>query len=116
MKPKNFLTIYTTCKNLSEAKKISKFLVKEKLVACANIGSPIISIYNWKGKTEESREVPVIFKTTQKQYKAAEKPIRKLHSYDTPCIIAFEIVEGEPNYLSWILSGIRDQVSGVSKF
>lgn len=107
MPKENFLIIYTTCKNLSEAKNISKKLLEDKLIACTNIGKEIISIYNWKGKIEENKEVPVIFKTTRKQYKKVEKAIQKHHSYDTPCIIAYELVEGEQSYLKWLSKNTR---------
>jgi periplasmic divalent cation tolerance protein len=95
-------SVYCTFKNLSEAKRIAKIIIEENLAACVNIGKEIFSIYKWQGKIEESKEIPAIFKTTQKQYKHLEKRIKQLHSYDTPCIIAFEIVDGEAKYLEWI--------------
>ena len=42
--------IYSTYKNLKEAKNISGGLVKNKLAACTNIIPTIYSTYVWKKK------------------------------------------------------------------
>ena len=41
--------VYITCKDKKEARKISRFLLEKKLIACANI-FPIESMYRWEGK------------------------------------------------------------------
>ena len=41
---------YITCPKKKEAHKIAAFLVKNKLVACANIIQNVDSVFNWKGK------------------------------------------------------------------
>jgi len=46
----NYIVIYITTSSASEAKKIGRVLVEEKLAACSNIISPIRSIYSWQGK------------------------------------------------------------------
>lgn len=103
-KPKHIL-IYSTFPSHKEAEKISSELVKKKLIACANIGQEITSIYEWKGKIENSKEIPVFFKTTQKNYAKTEQLIKKLHSYETPCIIALAIDGGYPPFFKWIDGG-----------
>lgn len=79
------IILYVTCKSNKEAKKISKLLLKKKLIACANI-FPIESMYNWKGKLVEDKEVVLILKAFDKNYKKVEQEIKKLHSYEIPFI------------------------------
>ena len=61
--------IYSTYKNLKEAKNISGGLVKNKLAACTNIIPTIYSTYVWKKKTMVDKECSMIVKTTQSKVK-----------------------------------------------
>lgn len=90
--------IYTTCKSSNEAEKIAKHLLKNKIVACANI-FPIKSMYNWKGKLVLDKEVVLILKSN-KNYKIIEKEIKKIHSYKTPFIGQININVNK-EYTSW---------------
>ncbi|PIR34225.1 MAG: divalent-cation tolerance protein CutA [Alphaproteobacteria bacterium CG11_big_fil_rev_8_21_14_0_20_44_7] len=96
------MIIYSTFADSEQAATIAKALVEKKLVACANIFPPHISVYSWEGKMQESSEVAVIFKAVQENYAAVEKEIKKLHSYDVPCITAWEIGRGNAEFLQWI--------------
>tara|TARA_B100000700_G_scaffold263782_1_gene301127 strand:- start:46 stop:246 length:201 start_codon:yes stop_codon:yes gene_type:complete len=57
---------YITCSKRKEASKIAGFLLKKKLIACANIINNIESIFFWKGKIRKSKEVLVVGKTMNK--------------------------------------------------
>ena len=98
----NYIVIYITTGSIREAKKIGCALVKDKLVACSNIISPIHSIYNWQGKICDDKEALIILKTKKKLFKQIVKRVEELHSYDVPEIIAMPIIEGSSKYLSWI--------------
>lgn len=84
------ISIYITCKNKLEARKISRVLLNKKLIACANI-FPVESLYLWRGKLEKSGEVAAVFKTLKKNLAQIKKEIKKLHSYQTPVIEVFEV-------------------------
>jgi periplasmic divalent cation tolerance protein len=92
--------IYITTKNKVEAKKISKHLLNKKLIACANL-HPIESLYWWKGKIQEDKEIVIIVKTTEQNFKKVETEIRKLHSYDVPCILKIP-TECNKEYQDWV--------------
>ncbi len=77
---------YITCKNKKEAKEIASSLLNKKLIACANI-FPIESMYRWKGKIQNDREVVLLAKTTSAKFKQVEKETKKMHSYEVPCIL-----------------------------
>jgi len=96
------IIIYTTCPNKEEAQKISKALVEERLVACANIMAPHEAVYRWEDKIEEAEEVAVIFKTRAELFEAAKDKIVELHSYDCPCVVSWPITKGHTPYLAWV--------------
>ncbi|MGB9743211.1 MAG: divalent-cation tolerance protein CutA [Minisyncoccales bacterium] len=96
-----FRIIYITFPTIREAKKIAKILIKEKLVACCNI-LPINSIYKWRGRIVEEKEVVMLVKTKAELVGKIIKRIKKLHSFEIPCIISLEIKEGNSEFLSWL--------------
>lgn len=93
------IMLYVTCKDNAEAKKIAKALLNKKLIACANI-FPIESLYNWKGKLTEDKEVVLILKALKENYKTLKEEIKKLHSYDIPFIGKINI-EVNKEYKKW---------------
>lgn len=97
------MLIYTTCSNEKEAQKIAAALLKARLVGCANWWS-IRGSYVWKRKVEKVREVALLLKTKERHFKAVEKIIKKLHSYDTPCIIGWGVDKVNKEYLEWLQS------------
>ena len=94
--------IYSTFKNLKEAKSIGGALVKNKLAACTNIIPLIYSTYVWKKKTMIDKECSMIVKTTKSKVKKAIKFIVKKHSYDCPAISAFPIKFAHKEFNEWI--------------
>jgi len=94
------ILIYITCKDNKEAKTISKALLEKKLVACTNI-HPIESMYWWKNKIQDEKEEVIIAKTIEKNYEKIKQEVKKLHSYDIPCIIKIS-AEANKEYNDWI--------------
>ena len=93
---------YITCDNIKEAKKISSILLKKKLIACANIFNDIQSVFFWKNKVNFSKEVIIMGKTTKKLQSKIISEVKKIHSYDVPCIIFSKISSGNKDFLNWI--------------
>jgi periplasmic divalent cation tolerance protein len=98
----DFIVVFVTCGSEEEALKIARALVEEKLAACANMVSPLRSIYRWDGKIWDEKEWLLIIKTQQSTFEDLSKRVKALHSYSVPEIIALPIVEGSPAYLNWI--------------
>ena len=63
---------YITCPKKKEAFKIAAFLVKKKLVACANIIQNLDSIFTWKGKVTKAKEILIVGKTMNKNVQKME--------------------------------------------
>ena len=97
---------YITCPNKKEAHKIASFLVKKKLVACANIINNVDSIFTWKGKVIKAKEILIVGKTMNKNVQKIIKNVKKLHSYQVPCVIFFDIKNGNTDFLKWIIKSV----------
>ncbi len=102
------LLVLVTCSSASEARRIARAVVEERLAACVNIlpGS-VTSIYRWKGKVESAREQLLLVKTSRKRLAKLQAMVEKLHSYDVPEFIAVPIANGSSAYLSWIEDEVR---------
>jgi periplasmic divalent cation tolerance protein len=104
----SFMVVMVTCGSRSEAHKIARRVVAERLAACVNVlESPVNSVYRWKGKVEHAREILLIIKTSRRRLAGLRAEIERLHSYDVPELIALPIAAGSPAYLRWIEESIR---------
>ena len=77
-------------------------LVAERLAACVNIIPGMRSIYHWEGELREDGEVVVVAKTRQSRVADVIAEVKRIHSYECPCVVALPIEDGEPGFLSWI--------------
>ena len=109
------LVVLVTCANRSEAARLARALVERRAAACVNIlPGQVQSIYRWKGKIKEAREVLLLIKSSRKTYPALRTLVQRLHSYDVPEIIALPIVEGPRDYLKWMESCLAGQAASKS--
>lgn len=95
--------VYVTASDVEEAKNIGRRLVEEQLAACANILPGATSIFRWQGKLEEASEAVLILKTTEQKLETLIERAKALHSYDCPCIEALPVVEGNRDFLEWVV-------------
>ena len=96
------IVVLMTCPDADEAKTIVDALLKDKLIACANLVNPVRSLYWWEGRVNDDGEVLAVMKTRQECFEPLEKAVKSLHSYTVPEIIALPIVAGSQSYLDWI--------------
>jgi len=103
----NYIIVLVTTATKSEAEKISEALLKEKLIACANIINPVTSFFHWQGKVDKCEECLVVMKSRRDLFAELEERVKRLHSYDVPEVLAFPIVDCSESYLAWLKSVLR---------
>lgn len=96
------IIIFVTAASRSEAEQIGTTLVEKKLIACCNVVEPIFSIFHWQDKIQRETEVLLMMKSVRERMDSIIAATKKLHSYQTPEIIALPIIAGAEDYLSWI--------------
>lgn len=97
-----YVQVTTTTDTRREAAELARSAVRERLAAAAQLVGPIASTYWWEGEIESAEEWMVVFKTTADSFEDLAALITELHSYDTPEIIATEVVAGSGDYLQWV--------------
>lgn len=95
------IIVYSTFPNIASAKRITKRLLKRRLIACANI-LPVSSSYWWKEKIVDDEETVVFMKTRKEKYKKVKEELKNIHPYEIPCIFFFESRDAEKTYLEWL--------------
>lgn len=101
-----YLFVYVTAPGIDEAKTIAKELLKDKLIACANI-HPVSSSYWWKGKIENDDEYVLVAKSKKELFNRIVEKIKEIHPYEVPCVVALPILKGNPDYLNWIEESVE---------
>lgn len=99
----SFIEIHWTTGSIDEARKVARYLVQERYVACAQIIPWIESIYTWNNQLETSQESKVVMKTREENFEAVKQIILDNSSYDVPEITWSQIKGGNTAYLDWIL-------------
>ena len=96
------ISVYAVFAGNTEAERIGRLMVEERLAACVNILGPIRSIYRWQGDVETADEVAAIFKTSHARADALITRISALHSYDVPCVATWPIDRIFAPYADWV--------------
>ena len=104
-----YLIVVTTASTKREATKITRCLLEERLIACANIIGPISSLFWWKDKIDEATEFLVLMKSSRKLFDKLSKRVKEIHSYEVPEVLALPILKGLPSYLSWLEANLRSE-------
>lgn len=100
---------YVPCPDMGTAEKLAEMAVTEQLAACANIQSPMTSIYKWQGQLEKSKEILLILKSTSEKQLALQNLIETQHPYEVPCIAFWQSSHVNESYLEWVQSQLSDK-------
>jgi periplasmic divalent cation tolerance protein len=98
----SYIIVFVTTANKAEAEKIAQALLKEKLIACANIISPVTSFFHWKGTIDKAEECLVVMKSRMDLFGELVERAKGLHSYEVPEVLALPIIAGLEAYLAWM--------------
>jgi len=98
----NYIIVLVTTANKTEAEKISQVLLEEKLIACANIVSPVTSHFHWLGKIDRVEECLLVMKSRMDLFAELSERVKALHGYGVPEVLALPVVAGSEAYLGWL--------------
>lgn len=97
------LSVYVTFPDKAVATEICRAVIEKRLAACANIIDGIKSIYLWDNAVQDASEVAAILKTPAEKWPDLMMEIKRRHPYQVPCIIAWPLEAGNPDYLDWVM-------------
>jgi periplasmic divalent cation tolerance protein len=95
------VSVYCTASSLDEARKLARHVLERRLAACANVW-PIESQYWWEGRLEQAQEAALLLKTQPSLVEPLVAAVRAVHSDRVPCVVAWPVQGGNPEYLAWI--------------
>ena len=98
------LIVFTTFANQDDAARVTRVLIEERLIACANLLPGARSLYRWQGKIEDQPEVVALMKTRKQDWTALLSRLHELHPYETPECVAVRVAAGAPKYMEWLES------------
>jgi len=97
----NLITLFLTCANQSEAKRITDKLLDEKLAACIK-ATDVRSDYLWQGQKQHGEEVLLIIDSAQEKYAAIEAAVREIHSYDVFVLTSYPVGRASAGVEQWV--------------
>ncbi len=90
----------TTESNKTNALRVAKLLIQEKLAACVSI-KPIFSIYEWDDAIQETKEFEITIKSKPEFKDNLIDFLHKISTYDVPQII-YKKYHAEIKYYDWL--------------
>jgi periplasmic divalent cation tolerance protein len=98
----SLIVVSTTVENKADAERLASILIERRLVACAQISSPLTSMYRWQGKIVTAEEFLLTLKTRKSLYETVAQVLRQEHPYQVPEVICQEVEMVDERYSSWI--------------
>jgi len=99
------ILVYVTCDSVEQAEDIGEKIMRKRLCACVNIFKEMQPMFFWppkSGNIDKSKEAVLILKSVKSKYRAIEKEISHLHTYDVPCIFAIPVISVADKYFDWL--------------
>jgi periplasmic divalent cation tolerance protein len=98
----SLIVVSTTVENKADAERLASILIEGRLVACAQISSPLTSMYRWQGKIVTAEEFLLVLKTRKSLYETVAQVLRREHPYQVPEVVGQEIDMIDERYSAWI--------------
>ena len=105
----DMLIVFSTFGNEEDAARVTRALVEERLIACANLIPGARSIYRWKEGVADEREVVVIMKSRKQDWSALLSRLHEMHPYEMPECIAVRMAAGAPRYMEWLEASLEPE-------
>jgi len=101
-----FSIVVTTVASDAKAREIAKAALVARLAACVQLYRAQ-SLYVWKGELREDAEITLHLKIRSEDFEPLSALVIRLHDYETPEILRFDIAEGDAAYLDWVKAAVQ---------
>ncbi|MBW4697454.1 MAG: divalent-cation tolerance protein CutA [Aphanocapsa lilacina HA4352-LM1] len=98
------LVVLTTVPDHASGIAIARTLVERRLVACAQLLPPMVSVFIWQDKLSTETEQLLLLKVPAEVYAMLEVALGDLHPYEVPEVVALEAVQVSEGYLGWAVA------------
>lgn len=95
--------VIITASDAEWLRQFSKRLVEDRLCAAAHL-VPIRTVYWWKGRVHDTTESRIALHTRSSLVSEIVARTNREHPYEVPCVAATPIMDGNSEYIAWILS------------
>ena len=102
------VVVQTTVNSQQAAEQLASALLEQRLAACVQIGTPVMSLYRWQGKLERTQEWPLLIKTLAARQQQLEWAIQRLHPYEVPEYLVSKVDHASPDYAWWVQESLCD--------
>ena len=95
--------LYVPCKNIEEAKTISKLMVQQRVAGRIDI-VPTQSVFQGDNGLEETEGAAMIVKALDKKVQDVEDIVREHHKDRIPCIATFMLYRLNREFKEWLVA------------
>jgi periplasmic divalent cation tolerance protein len=99
------LSVTTTVGSLDSARNLAARILAQKLAACVQIDTGVISLYRWEGEQHADTEVRLVIKTLPACEQALRDLLGRHHPYDLPQFLCVTM-RASPAYADWVRSEV----------
>jgi periplasmic divalent cation tolerance protein len=103
-----YIQIYWSCATLDEARKISRHLIQKRWVATAKIIPWMETIFLCDEQLDTMQESQVILVTLDHLFEQIKTFILNNSKYEVPEILKLPILDGNPDYLTWMKDRLNE--------
>lgn len=103
--------IWSPFGSVEEVREVADVLLRENLVACANILPQMTSVFRYEGQVQSASEVGVLIKTHGNLLARATRRLAELHPYDTPAICGWMADSAPPATRNWLAGLLTEERS-----
>ncbi len=105
---KGMSLVLTTVQKEADALALARSLVDEGFAACVSVIPGLLSVYAWRGKMEEERELQLLIKTRSAAVLDLRQRLEELHPYELPEFIVLD-PHCSDEYLDWVEDQVPEQ-------
>jgi periplasmic divalent cation tolerance protein len=99
----NVALVLTTVPGLEVGESLVHTLVEERLIACGNLVSGLVSIYRWEGRVTREGEVLVLMKIRAGSVERVFDRVAELHPYAVPELVELSVERVSEAYRRWVI-------------